>query len=56
VENQLVVSLPPVVADAVVLVDGDGLNAQHLKSGSGGQASLASTWRNVSMESLVKSM
>lgn len=43
VENQLVVSLPPVVADTVVLVDGDGLDAQHLKSGSGGQTSLAST-------------
>jgi hypothetical protein len=43
-QNQLVVSLSPVVADAFVLVDEKAIYSEHLEPCGGRQTGLASAW------------
>lgn len=43
VKNQLVISLPPVVTNSFILVNNQGLNAQHLESSTNCKTALSSS-------------
>jgi hypothetical protein len=43
VKNQLVISLPPVIANSLVLINDQGLNAQHLKPSTNCKTTLSSS-------------
>jgi hypothetical protein len=47
VQDELMVSLAPVIANPVILVNDKSVDIEHLQPGSGRQASLPGAWRDV---------
>jgi hypothetical protein len=43
-QNELVVSLSPIISHSLVTVDDEGIDSEHFQSSSWCEASLTSTW------------
>ena len=46
-KNELVVTSPPAISDAILVVDNERVDVEHFESGSCRQASLAGTWNGI---------